>query len=78
MRMTRFTGTPEMKARFIHRQTNANVMRFTTVELSDIESRIAGLGFEKLDDGRRRLVVGGGEARVDLETGSGSVSVTRR
>ncbi|MBK9776103.1 MAG: DUF4097 family beta strand repeat protein [bacterium] len=44
----------------------------------DIESRIAGLGFEKLDDGRRRLVVGGGEARVDLETCSGSVSVTRR
>jgi DNA mismatch repair protein MutS len=35
------TATPEMRARFIHRQTNANAMRFTTVELSDLESRIA-------------------------------------
>jgi DNA mismatch repair protein MutS len=35
------TETPEMKARFIHRQTTANAMRFTTVELSDLESRIA-------------------------------------
>ncbi|MDB5523697.1 MAG: mutS [Rhizobium sp.] len=35
------TETPEMRARFIHRQTIANAMRFTTVELSDLESRIA-------------------------------------
>ncbi|MBX9456768.1 MAG: DNA mismatch repair protein MutS [Rhizobium sp.] len=35
------TSTPDMRARFIHRQTNANAMRFTTVELSDLESRIA-------------------------------------
>ncbi|MBL0371832.1 DNA mismatch repair protein MutS [Rhizobium sp. KVB221] len=35
------TETPERRARFIHRQTIANAMRFTTVELSDLESRIA-------------------------------------
>jgi len=31
----------EAKARFIHRQTMANAMRFTTTELADLESRIA-------------------------------------
>ncbi len=34
-------GTPESKARFIHRQTMANAMRFTTTELAELESRIA-------------------------------------
>ncbi|CAN0578780.1 unnamed protein product, partial [Laminaria digitata] len=34
-------GTPEAKARFIHRQTMANAMRFTTTELADLETRIA-------------------------------------
>lgn len=33
--------TTEAKARFIHRQTMANAMRFTTTELADLESRIA-------------------------------------
>ncbi len=31
----------EQKNRFIHRQTMANAMRFTTTELADLESRIA-------------------------------------
>ncbi|MDE1159870.1 MAG: DNA mismatch repair protein MutS [Neorhizobium sp.] len=35
------TETPEAKARFIHRQTMANAMRFTTTELADLETRIA-------------------------------------
>ncbi|MGV2101443.1 DNA mismatch repair protein MutS [Rhizobium sp. 21-4511-3d] len=35
------TDTAEAKARFIHRQTMANAMRFTTTELADLESRIA-------------------------------------
>ncbi len=35
------TNNPEAKARFIHRQTMANAMRFTTTELADLESRIA-------------------------------------
>jgi DNA mismatch repair protein MutS len=35
------TGTPEAKARFIHRQTMASAMRFTTTELAEMETRIA-------------------------------------
>jgi len=35
------TDTSEAKARFIHRQTMANAMRFTTTELAELESRIA-------------------------------------
>ncbi|AGF73996.1 DNA mismatch repair protein MutS [Bartonella australis AUST/NH1] len=35
------TNSPEAKARFIHRQTMANAMRFTTTELAELESRIA-------------------------------------
>ncbi len=34
------TDTPEAKARFIHRQTIANAMRFTTLELADLDTRI--------------------------------------
>lgn len=32
---------PALKARFIHRQTIASAVRFTTVELADLDSRIA-------------------------------------
>ncbi len=35
------TSTDEARARFIHRQTMASAMRFTTLELSELESRIA-------------------------------------
>jgi DNA mismatch repair protein MutS len=35
------TGTDEAKGRFIHRQTMASAMRFTTTELAGLESRIA-------------------------------------
>jgi DNA mismatch repair protein MutS len=35
------TDTDEAKSRFIHRQTMANAMRFTTTELADLESKIA-------------------------------------
>jgi len=35
------TQTDAAKARFIHRQTMANAMRFTTTELAELESRIA-------------------------------------
>ncbi|MBL8580590.1 MAG: DNA mismatch repair protein MutS [Mesorhizobium sp.] len=35
------TGTDEAKGRFIHRQTMANAMRFTTTELAGLESKIA-------------------------------------
>ncbi|MCO5732644.1 DNA mismatch repair protein MutS [Rhizobium sp. SSA_523] len=40
--------TPEAKARFIHRQTMANAMRFTTTELADLESRIANAADQAL------------------------------
>ncbi|MCR9137261.1 MAG: DNA mismatch repair protein MutS [Alphaproteobacteria bacterium] len=35
------TETDDAKSRFIHRQTMANAMRFTTTELADLESGIA-------------------------------------
>ncbi|KQY13320.1 DNA mismatch repair protein MutS [Rhizobium sp. Root482] len=35
------TDGPEARARFIHRQSMANAMRFTTTELADLETRIA-------------------------------------
>ncbi|KEG15785.1 DNA mismatch repair protein MutS [Bartonella bacilliformis] len=35
------TNNPQAKAHFIHRQTMANAMRFTTTELAELESRIA-------------------------------------
>ena len=35
------THAEKLKERFIHRQTMASAMRFTTVELSELESRIA-------------------------------------
>ncbi|TWD55616.1 DNA mismatch repair protein MutS [Agrobacterium vitis] len=39
----------EAKARFIHRQSMANAMRFTTTELADLESRIANAGGQALE-----------------------------
>ncbi|MGB3833677.1 MAG: DNA mismatch repair protein MutS, partial [Mesorhizobium sp.] len=35
------TGTDEARARFIHRQTMASAMRFTTTELAGLETKIA-------------------------------------
>ena len=34
------TGTDGLRARFIHRQTMASAMRFTTTELADLETKI--------------------------------------
>ncbi|MCJ9694939.1 DNA mismatch repair protein MutS, partial [Rhizobium sp. PRIMUS64] len=42
------TETADAKARFIHRQTMANAMRFTTTELADLESRIANAADQAL------------------------------
>ncbi|MFZ1774730.1 MAG: DNA mismatch repair protein MutS, partial [Rhizobiaceae bacterium] len=41
-------GTPEAKARFIHRQTMASAMRFTTTELAELETKIANAASEAL------------------------------
>jgi DNA mismatch repair protein MutS len=60
--------TAEAKARFIHRQTMANAMRFTTTELADLESRIANAADKALTieleafDGMVGAVVGEAEA----------------
>ena len=35
---------PPLNARFIHRQTLASAVRFTTVELTDLEAKVAGAG----------------------------------
>ncbi|MCC0035095.1 MAG: DNA mismatch repair protein MutS [Hoeflea sp.] len=42
------TEGDEAKSRFIHRQSMANAMRFTTTELSDLETRIANAAGEAL------------------------------
>ncbi|MCJ8237090.1 DNA mismatch repair protein MutS [Peteryoungia algae] len=42
------TEGDEAKARFIHRQTMANAMRFTTTELAELESRIANAAGQAL------------------------------
>jgi DNA mismatch repair protein MutS len=42
------TEGDEAKAKYIHRQTMANAMRFTTTELSDLETRIANAAGEAL------------------------------
>lgn len=42
-----------LSERFIHRQTTANQVRFTTVELSELERRILNAGNEALDIERR-------------------------
>ncbi|MEM6933976.1 MAG: DNA mismatch repair protein MutS, partial [Pseudomonadota bacterium] len=45
--------TEERKARFIHRQTLANQVRFTTTDLSEIETRILNAGFRALEIEKR-------------------------
>ncbi|WP_173935226.1 DNA mismatch repair protein MutS [Chelativorans sp. Marseille-P2723] len=42
------TGSEAAKSRFIHRQTMANAMRFTTTELADLETRIANAADQAL------------------------------
>ena len=42
-----------LSERFIHRQTTANQVRFTTVELTELETRILNAGGEALDTERR-------------------------
>ncbi|OWY02135.1 DNA mismatch repair protein MutS [Thioclava sp. IC9] len=44
---------PPLSERFIHRQTTANQVRFTTVELSEIETRILNAGHHALEIEKR-------------------------
>ncbi len=41
--------SPPLSERFIHRQTTANAVRFTTVELSELETRILNAGSRALE-----------------------------
>ncbi|MEM1073670.1 MAG: DNA mismatch repair protein MutS [Pseudomonadota bacterium] len=45
--------SPPLSETFIHRQTTANQVRFTTVELSDLETRIINAGARALDIEKR-------------------------
>ncbi|SKA02689.1 DNA mismatch repair protein MutS [Consotaella salsifontis] len=68
----------EAKARFIHRQTLANCMRFSTVELSEIEQRIAGAAAEALRlelsafEGMRDAVIA---ASAALQAGASALAI---
>jgi DNA mismatch repair protein MutS len=44
---------PPLNARFIHRQTTANQVRFTTLELSDLEARILNAGGRAMEVEKR-------------------------
>ena len=43
-----------------------------------VESEVPGARFEKRDDGTREMTLGGGGAHISLDTGSGSVVVSRK
>ncbi|WP_132542123.1 DNA mismatch repair protein MutS [Rhodovulum euryhalinum] len=45
--------SPPLAERFIHRQTTANAVRFTTVELSELETRILNAGNRALEIEKR-------------------------
>jgi DNA mismatch repair protein MutS len=72
------TGTDEAKSRFIHRQTLANAMRFTTPELADLESRIANAADRALEielamfEALREAVIGEADA---IREASGALAV---
>ena len=48
---------PPLSVRFIHRQTTANQVRFTTVELSELETRILNAGNRALELEKRHFEV---------------------
>ncbi len=47
--------SPPLSERFIHRQTTANAVRFTTVELSELETRIHNAGARALEIEKRHF-----------------------
>nr|WP_223385543.1 DNA mismatch repair protein MutS [Oricola cellulosilytica] len=72
------TATDEAKGRFIHRQTLASAMRFTTTELADLESRIANAADRALSiemeifDGLQARVI---EAAESLRGAANAIAV---
>ena len=71
-------GTDAAKARFIHRQTMANAMRFTTVELAQLEEKIANAAGRALEielaifDALADLVIGEADA---IRAGAAALAV---
>ncbi|HEY9056495.1 MAG TPA: DNA mismatch repair protein MutS [Aurantimonas sp.] len=66
------------ETRFIHRQTLASAMRFTTSELGELETRIAGAATEALRielEAFERLVAAVGEAAEALRRGAEALAV---
>ncbi len=47
--------SPPLNRSFIHRQTTANQVRFTTVELSEMETKILNAGNHALEIEKRHL-----------------------
>ena len=62
------------KDRFIHRQTLANAVRFTTVELSDLENRILNAGNHALEIEKRIFA----ELRAAILAAEGAIGDTAR
>lgn len=65
---------PAMKARFIHRQTIASAVRFTTAELADLDGRIARARDEAL---AREIEIFGQLSRAVLERSSDIAAAAR-
>ncbi|MEC5323182.1 DNA mismatch repair protein MutS [Aurantimonas sp. A3-2-R12] len=66
------------ETRFIHRQTMASAMRFTTTELGELETRIAGAAAEALKielEAFESLVAAVGEAAEALQRGAEALAV---
>ncbi len=58
--------------------SDASVQVTADTGSGDVDSKFPGKSFEKLDDGRHRLTLGDGAAEVRMDTGSGSVTVSRK
>ncbi|KPQ07014.1 MAG: DNA mismatch repair protein MutS [Rhodobacteraceae bacterium HLUCCA12] len=82
--------SPPLSERFIHRQTTANQVRFTTVELSEMETRILNAGGRALEIEKRLFetlraavldaagpVHGAARALAEIDTGAGLAELAR-
>ena len=66
--------SPPLSETFIHRQTTANAVRFTTVELSDLEARILNAGNRALEIEKRLFA----ELREAVLAASGPIGAAAR
>ena len=66
--------SPPLSERFIHRQTTANQVRFTTVELSELETKILNAGNHALEIEKRLYET----LRTTILEASGPIGVTSK